>query len=107
MNGRRVRGQRELDLLQLDIQPIRYQRVVRVRVCEFADRADVAGTYRIGRNMLLAAHVEELADPLALLLHRVIDMRVGVERAAENAEVRHLADVRVRDGLENQRLKGV
>src|SRR6476620_4149317 len=56
--------------------------------------------------MLLAPYVEELADPLALLLDRVIDMRVGVKRAAENPEVGDLADVRVRDGLENQRLEG-
>src|SRR5206468_7397724 len=76
---------------------------VRVRGGELRDRADVPGGHGLGELLLLAPEEEDLADALGLLLRRVVDRRVVVQRAAVDADVAQLPDERVSERLEDER----
>ena len=56
----------------------------------------------VGELLLLAAEIEDLADALGLLLCRVVDLGVAVERPGIDADVAQFPDERIRERLENE-----
>src|SRR5438067_10937630 len=69
---------------------------------ELRDSADIAGAHLVGELLLLAAEIEDLADALGLLLCRVVDLGVAVERPGIDADVAQFPDERIRERLENE-----
>src|SRR5207247_4445870 len=57
---------------------------------------------RLGRFLLLTPEEEDLTDTLGLLLRRVVDLRVVVQRSRVHADVAELADERIGEGLEDE-----
>ena len=82
------------------------ERVARVRVRQLGDGADVAAD-DLGRvHVFLADHVEDLCDPFVVVRRGVLQVLIGADVPGEHAEERDLADVRVRDRLEDERGDG-
>ena len=79
------------------------QRVAGEGVLEADGRGDVAGVDLVDLLAVVGVHLEDAADPLPLVLDRVVDVRAGLERAGVDPEERELADERVGGDLEGQR----
>ena len=79
------------------------ERVAREGVLEADGRGDVAGVDLVDLLAVVGVHLEDAADPLALALRRVEDVRAGLERARVDPEERELADERVGRDLEGER----
>ena len=82
---------------------LRRERVVRVRVAELRHAADVAGVQPVDLDALLAARDREVAELLDDVARRVEHLLPGRDAPRENAEVGHVADVRLGVRLEHER----
>ena len=120
--GQALQGERELVLvglrlrLDLDLDDrlgeghrLEDDRVVRVGqgvagegVLEADRGGDVAGVDDVDLLAVVGVHLEDAADPLALVLDRVVDVRAGLERARVDPEEGELADERVGGDLEGE-----
>ena len=65
-------------------------------------RGDVARVDLLDLLAVVGVHLEDAADPLALALGRVEDVRAGLERPRVDPEEGELADERVRGDLEGE-----
>ncbi len=79
------------------------ERVAGEGVLELGHHADLARPERLDRLLGLAGEPAEMADPLAAVAARVVDLAVGAQRPRVDAEDGELAHVRVRDRLEHHR----
>ena len=70
---------------------------------ELEDDADLAGPQRVARLLLLALEVGDLADALARLPRRVVELAVRGQRPREDPEEGELAHMRVGERLEDER----
>ena len=121
--GQALQGERELVLvglglgLDLDLDDrlgeghrLEHDRMVRIGqrvagegVLETDRGGDVAGVHDVDLLAMVGVHLQDAADPLALVLGRVEDVRAGLERARVDPEEGQLADERVGGDLEGQR----
>ena len=79
------------------------ERVAGPGVLETDRRRDVAREHFLDLVPLVGVHLEQPADPLALVLGAVVDVAAGLERARVHPEEGQPADVRVGRHLERQR----
>ena len=103
LDGDRKGRRRELDRGVEDHSVLVRQGCVRRRGGQLGDRADVPGADYVRHLLLLAAEEEDLADALGLLLCRVVDRRVVVQRPRVDPDVAQLSDERVGERLEDER----
>ena len=69
------------------------QRVPGERVGELGRRADVAGAYLCGGNVLLAARKENLSEPFLATAGQVGQVCVGLDRAGHDLEIADAAEL--------------
>src|SRR5205814_9120333 len=85
---------------------LRGQRVVRVRVTQFGDTADVAGVQTWHLRAVLALADGQVVQLLDATPRRVVDLVAVGDRARIDAEIRDVTDVGFGNGLEDLRRKG-
>ena len=106
LDGERDRRLGELDARELEEMRFVTQRVARGRLLQLGHDADLAGPERVHRLDILPLHPRDVAHPLLAASARVDEVGVGLHRPAVDAEERQLADVRIGEGLEDERGDG-
>ena len=79
------------------------ERVVGQRVLQLGDRAEIAGLDLRHARLRLALQQQQVAEALGRVARLVVDGRIGLERAGDDAEHRDPSGERIGNGLPHER----